>query len=139
MINNKLLNIETMKKLFLFFYLSVVSIAAFAAEQFVIFTPAGNHFPLVANGVPLSDIHRFFRRQRGNDCCRQSSTRHTASMRKKPELLTSTSSKRCIIAGTYGTPFYKEADVSRQNRQKRNWMEKMKNTSCKSSPILARE
>lgn len=33
-----------MKKLFLFFYLSVVSIAAFAAEQFVIFTPAGNHF-----------------------------------------------------------------------------------------------
>ena len=41
-----------MKKLFLFFYLSVVSIAAFAAEQFVIFTPAGNHFPLVANGVP---------------------------------------------------------------------------------------
>ena len=52
MINNKLLNIETMKKLFLFFYLSVVSIAAFAAEQFVIFTPAGNHFPLVANGVP---------------------------------------------------------------------------------------
>ena len=52
MINNKLLNIETMKRLFLFFYLSVVSIAAFAAEQFVIFTPAGNHFPLIANGVP---------------------------------------------------------------------------------------
>ena len=41
MINNKLLNIETMKRLFLFFYLSVVSIVAFAAEQFVIFTPAG--------------------------------------------------------------------------------------------------
>lgn len=29
-------------------------------------------------------------------------------MRKKPELLTSTSSKRCIIAGTYGTPFIKK-------------------------------
>lgn len=41
-----------MKRLFLFFYLSVVSIVAFAAEQFVIFTPAGNHFPLIANGVP---------------------------------------------------------------------------------------
>ena len=27
---------------------------------------------------------------------------------KKPELLTSTSSKRCIIAGTYGTPFIKK-------------------------------
>lgn len=52
MINHKLLNIETMKKLFLFFYLSVVSIAAFAAEPFVVFTATGNHFPLVANGVP---------------------------------------------------------------------------------------
>ena len=42
MINNKLLNIETMKRLFLFFYLSVMSIAAFAAEQFVVFTPTDN-------------------------------------------------------------------------------------------------
>ena len=41
-----------MKKLFLFFYLSVVGIAAFAAEPFVVFTATGNHFPLVANGVP---------------------------------------------------------------------------------------
>ena len=40
-----------MKRLFLFFYLSVVSIVAFAAEQFVIFTPAGNHFPLIATHV----------------------------------------------------------------------------------------
>ena len=52
MINNKLLNIETMKRLFLFFYLSVVSIAAFAAEQFVVFTPTDNHFPLISQGVP---------------------------------------------------------------------------------------
>ena len=72
-----------MKRLFLFFYLSVVSIVAFAAEQFVIFTPADNHFPLIANGVPLSDICRFFRRQRGNDSCRQSSTRYTANMRNE--------------------------------------------------------
>ena len=41
-----------MKRLFLFFYLSVMSIAAFAAEQFVVFTPTDNQFPLISQGVP---------------------------------------------------------------------------------------
>lgn len=104
---DKLLNIETMKKLFLFFYLSVVSIAAFAAEPFVVFTPADNHFPLISKGVPCpiyvdSSEDKGVMIAAGNlqqDILQVCGT--------KPELLTSTSSKRCIIAGTYSTPFVK--------------------------------
>lgn len=96
-----------MKKLFLFFYLSVVSIAAFAAEQFVIFTPAGNHFPLVANGVPCP-IYIDSSEDKGVMMLPAIFNKTTASMRKKARTLTSTSSKRCIIAGTYGTPFIKK-------------------------------
>lgn len=96
-----------MKKLFLFFYLSVVSIAAFAAEPFVVFTPAGNHFPLISKGVPCpiyvdSSEDKGVMIAAGNlqqDILQVCGT--------KPELLTSTSSKRCIIAGTYSTPFVK--------------------------------
>lgn len=96
-----------MKKLFLFFYLSVVSIAAFAAEPFVVFTPADNHFPLISQGVPCpiyvdSSEDKGVMIAAGNlqqDILQVCGT--------KPELLTSTSSKRCIIAGTYSTPFVK--------------------------------
>lgn len=97
-----------MKKLFLFFYLSVVSIAAFAAEQFVIFTPAGNHFPLVANGVPCP-IYIDSSEDKGVMIAAGNLQQDILQVcGKKPELLTSTSSKRCIIAGTYGTPFIKK-------------------------------
>ena len=89
-----------MKKLFLFFYLSVVSIAAFAAEQFVIFTPAGNHFPLVANGVPCP-IYIDSSEDKGVMIAAGNLQQDILQVcGKKPELLTSTSSKRCIIAGT---------------------------------------
>lgn len=96
-----------MKKLFLFFYLSAVSIAAFAAEPFVVFTPADNHFPLISQGVPCpiyvdSSEDKGVMIAAGNlqqDILQVCGT--------KPELLTSTSSKRCIIAGTYSTPFVK--------------------------------
>ena len=116
MINNKLLNIETMKKLFLFFYLSVVSIAAFAAEQFVIFTPAGNHFPLVANGVPCP-IYIDSSEDKGVMIAAGNLQQDILQVcGKKPELLTSTSSKRCIIAGTYGTPFIKKLMRSEERR-----------------------
>ena len=97
-----------MKRLFLFFYLSVVSIAAFAAEQFVIFTPAGNHFPLIANGVPCpiyvdSSEDKGVMIAVGNlqqDILQVCGT--------KPELLTNVSSKHCVIVGTYSTPFVKK-------------------------------
>ena len=107
-----------MKKLFLFFYLSVVSIAAFAAEQFVIFTPAGNHFPLVANGVPCPIYIDSSEDKGGNDCCRQSSTRHTAGMRKKARTLNKHKFETVYHCRYLWHSFYKEADVSRQNRQK---------------------
>ena len=97
-----------MKRLFLFFYLSVVSIAAFAAEQFVIFTPAGNHFPLIANGVPCP-IYVDSSEDKGVMIAAGNLQQDILQVcGKKPELLTSTSSKRCIIAGTYGTPFIKK-------------------------------
>ena len=97
-----------MKKLFLFFYLSVVSIAAFAAEQFVIFTPAGNHFPLVANGVPCP-IYIDSSEDKGVMIAAGNLQQDILQVcGEKPELLTSASSKQCIIAGTYGTPFIKK-------------------------------
>ena len=97
-----------MKRLFLFFYLSVVSIVAFAAEQFVIFTPAGNHFPLIANGVPCpiyvdSSEDKGVMIAVGNlqqDILQVCGT--------KPEFLTNVSSKHCVIVGTYSTPFVKK-------------------------------
>ena len=72
------------------------------------FTVAGNHFPLVANGVPCpiyidSSEDKGVMIAAGN---LQQDIQQVCG--KKPELLTSTSSKRCIIAGTYGTPFIKK-------------------------------
>ena len=97
-----------MKKLFLFFYLSVVSIAAFAAEPFVVFTATGNHFPLVANGVPCP-IYIDSSEDKGVMIAAGNLQQDILQVcGKKPELLTSASSKRCIIAGTYGTPFIKK-------------------------------
>ena len=97
-----------MKRLFLFFYLSVVSIAAFAAEPFVVFTATGNHFPLVANGVPCpiyidSSEDKGVMIAVGNlqqDILQVCGT--------KPEFLTNVSSKHCVIVGTYSTPFVKK-------------------------------
>ena len=87
-----------MKKLFLFFYLSVVSIAAFAAEQFVIFTPAGNHFPLVANGVPCP-IYIDSSEDKGVMIAAGNLQQDILQVcGKKPELLAGTSSKQCIMA-----------------------------------------
>lgn len=97
-----------MKKLFLVLYLSFVSIAAFAAEQFVVFTPAGNHFPLISNGVPCPiyvdpSEDKGVMTAAGN--LRQDILQVCGT---KPELLTSASSGRCIIAGTINTPFIKK-------------------------------
>ena len=97
-----------MKRLFLFFYLSVVSIAAFAAEQFVVFTPTDNHFPLISQGVPCpiyvdSSEDKGVMIAVGNlqqDILQVCGT--------KPVLLTNVSSKHCVIVGTYSTPFVKK-------------------------------
>ena len=105
-----------MKKLFLFFYLSVVSIAAFAAEQFVIFTPAGNHFPLIANGVPCP-IYVDSSEDKGVMIA-VGNLRHTASMRKKARTLNKHKFETVYHCRYLWHSFYKEADVSRQNRQK---------------------
>lgn len=101
-----------MKKVFLFLYLSVVSLAIFAAEPFVVFTPAGNHFPLVSNGSPCP-VYIDSSEDKGvqiaianlqQDILRVCST--------KPELLSAANAKRCIIAGTYGTPLIKKLTAS---------------------------
>lgn len=100
-----------MKKLFLVLYLSFVSIAAFAAEQFVVFTPAGNHFPLISNGVPCPiyvdpSEDKGVMTAAGN--LRQDILQVCGT---KPELLTSASSGRCIIAGTINTPLDRKSVV----------------------------
>lgn len=101
-----------MKKVFLFLYLSVVSLAVFAAEPFVVFTPAGNHFPLVSNGSPCP-VYIDSSEDKGvqiaianlqQDILRVCST--------KPELLSAANAKRCIIAGTYGSPLIKKLTAS---------------------------
>lgn len=118
MINNKLLNIETMKKLFLFFYLSVVSIAAFAAEQFVIFTPAGNHFPLVANGVPCP-IYIDSSEDKGVMIAAGNLQQDILQVcGKKARTLNKHKFETVYHCRYLWHSFYKEADVSRQNRQK---------------------
>ena len=99
-----------MKRLFLFFYLSVVSIVAFAAEQFVIFTPAGNHFPLVANGVPCPIYI---------DSSEDKGVMIAAGNLQQDILQVCGKKFETVYHCRYlWHSFYKEADVSRQNRQK---------------------
>lgn len=97
-----------MKRLFLFFYLSVMSIAAFAAEQFVVFTPTDNHFPLISQGVPCP-VYVDPSENKGVliavDNLRQDILQICGT---KPESLTSAKAKRCVIVGTYNTPFVKK-------------------------------
>lgn len=101
-----------MKKVFLFLYLSVVSLAIFAAEPFIVFTPAGNHFPLVSNGSPCP-VYIDSSEDKGVQIAianlQQDIQRVCAT---KPELLSAANAKRCIIAGTYGTPLIKKLTAS---------------------------
>ena len=39
-----------MKKIFLSLCLSVISLSAFSADQFIVFKPTASHFPLIAEG-----------------------------------------------------------------------------------------
>ena len=94
-----------MKKLFLFFYLSVVSIAAFAAEQFVVFTPTDNHFPLISQGVPCP-IYVDSSEDKGVMIAVGNLQQDILQVwGTKPVLLTDVSSEHCVIVGTYSTPF----------------------------------
>lgn len=106
-----------MKKLFLFFYLSVVSIAAFAAEQFVIFTPAGNHFPLVANGVPCP-IYIDSSEDKGVMIAAGNLQQDILQVCGKSRTLNKHKFETVYHCRYLWHSFYKEADVSRQNRQK---------------------
>lgn len=127
-----------MKKVFLFLYLSVLSLAVFAAEPFVVFTPTGNHFPLVSNGTPCP-VYIDPSEDKGVQIAIANLQQDIQRVcETKPELLSAANAKCCIIAGTYGTPFIKNL-IASGKLNKRSWKLKTKNTSCKSSPTHAKE
>lgn len=96
-----------MRKFFLFFCLCAISIAASAVEQFVVFAPAGNHFPLIANGIPCP-IYVDASEDKGVMIAAGNLRQDILQVcGTKPELLTTANSKQCIIAGTCNTPFIK--------------------------------
>lgn len=99
---------KTMKKLFLITYLSISSLVAFAADQFVVFNQAANHFPLIRNSEPCH-IYMDAKEDEGvkiaidnlqQDLLKVSGT--------KPEISVEAKNKRCIIIGTYNTPLIRE-------------------------------
>lgn len=107
-----------MKKLFLFFYLSVVSIAAFAAEPFVVFTATGNHFPLVANGVPCP-IYIDSSEDKGVMIAAGNLQQDILQVcGKKARTLNKRKFETVYHRRYLRHSFYKEAGVSRKNRQK---------------------
>ena len=56
----------------------------------------------------------------------------------KPVLLTNISSKHCVIVGTYSTPFVKKL-IAANKIDKKELEGKMRNISCKLSPIPVKE
>ncbi len=93
-----------MKKIFFFLCLSIVSMESFAADQFVVFEATDNYFPLITQKTPCAicidpSDDQGVKIAIGNlqqDILQVCGT--------KPEILTETTAKRCVIAGTYDTP-----------------------------------
>lgn len=95
-----------MKKIFLSVCLSVFSLAAFSADQFIVFKPATNHFPLVTEGKPCPikiDATEDEGVKMAVDNLQQDVFRVCGI---KPEM--NTNSKHCILIGTYQTPLIQQ-------------------------------
>ena len=105
---------HTMKKVLLLFWLSIVSLSMFSAEQFISFTPLADYFPLIVNGQPCiikcdSNIDKGVKIAIDNlqqDIFNVCGT--------KPEILTEGNNKRCVLIGTYQSPIIQQLIKSKK-------------------------
>lgn len=115
-----------MKKIFLSLYLSVISLAAVSADQFIVFKPATNHFPLITEGKPCP-IRIDAGEDKGVKMAVENLIQDISNVCGiKPEMTTDINSKRQILIGTYQTPLIRQLLLSsgklekkRVGRQKR--------------------
>lgn len=93
-----------MKKTLLFSFFLMVCFASFSADQFVVFKPTANHFPLASEGKPcpiLIDAKEDEGVQMAVDNLQQDIFSVCGT---KPEKNMQNHGKRCILIGSYQTP-----------------------------------
>lgn len=93
-----------MKKIFLLLCLSAISFTAFSADQFIVFKPEANHFPLVTDGSPCP-VKVDTNEDEGVKMAINNLQQDLLNIcGVKPELTTGTTGKRCILIGSFQTP-----------------------------------
>ncbi|WP_154030625.1 glycosyl hydrolase 115 family protein [Bacteroides ovatus] len=101
-----------MKKIFLSLYLSAISLAAVSADQFIVFKPATNHFPLITEGKPCP-IRIDAGEDKGVKMAVENLIQDISNVCGiKPEMTTDINSKRQILIGTYQTPLIRQLLLS---------------------------
>lgn len=106
-----------MKKILLFLYLSLFSFIAYATDTFVSFTPSSNYFPLITNGIPCP-IKIDLNEDEGVKIAVDNLQKDISNIcGTKPEIITNSSKKRCILIGTYNTPLIQQL-INTQKLQK---------------------
>lgn len=106
-----------MKKILLFLYLSLFSFIAYATDTFVSFTPSSNYFPLITNGIPCP-IKIDLNEDEGVKIAVDNLQKDIFNIcGTKPEIITNSSKKRCILIGTYNTPLIQQL-INTQKLQK---------------------
>ena len=106
-----------MKNILLFLYLSLFSFIAYATDTFVSFTPSSNYFPLITNGIPCP-IKIDLNEDEGVKIAVDNLQKDIFNIcGTKPEIITNSSKKRCILIGTYNTPLIQQL-INTQKLQK---------------------
>ena len=97
-----------MKKVFLFVTISFISLAALAADTFVVFSPTTHHFSLIDNGKPCPiriDVNEDEGIKMAIDNLQQDIFNVCGT---KPDVKTNENSKRCVLIGNYQTPLIQQ-------------------------------
>lgn len=97
-----------MKKVFLLLCLSFIGLITFAAEPFVAFSPATDHFPLVMNGTPCP-ILMDAKEDEGVKIAIENLRQDLFNVCDvKPEASAAVKSKRCLLIGTFQSPLIQQ-------------------------------
>lgn len=97
-----------MRNIYLILCLSFVSLTTFAADQFIVFKPAVDHFPLIANGQPCS-IRMDAEEDEGVKMAIENLQQDIQRVcNTSPEVKTSTNANRYILVGTCTTPLIQQ-------------------------------
>lgn len=97
-----------MKKVFLLLCLSFIGLITFAAEPFVAFSPATDHFPLVMNGTPCP-ILMDAKEDEGVKIAIENLRQDLFNVCDvKPEASATVKSKRCLLIGTFQSPLIQQ-------------------------------